>query len=68
MNYCILNQEGLIENIIACAGSEEAAAFGGVESYEGARIGDLYAPPAPPPTLEERVAALEKAVERGLSL
>lgn len=58
MNYCIVNDENVIQNIIV-ADEEFASAIGAKESYEGAVIGDTYSPPAPPPTTEERVTALE---------
>ena len=59
MNYCIVNPDGIIENIIVCESDEIAAQFGAVASYDGAAIGESYSPPPPPPTTEERVAALE---------
>lgn len=59
MNYCIVNSDGIIENIIVCESDEVAAQFGAVASYDGAVIGEAYSPPPPPPTIEERVAALE---------
>lgn len=59
MNYCIVNADGIIENIIVCESDEVAAQFGAVASYDGATIGESYNPPPPPPTTEERVAALE---------
>ena len=59
MNYCIVNADGIIENIIVCESDEVAAQFGAVASYDGATIGKPYNPPPPPPTTEERVAALE---------
>lgn len=75
MNYCILNDANEIENIIVCEDDETAAQFGAVPAYDGARIGDVYAPPPPPPSLDDRVGALEAetaaisaAIERGLSL
>lgn len=58
MNYCIVNDENIIQNIIV-ADEEFALSIGAKESYEGAAIGDTYSPPAPPPTTEERVTALE---------
>ena len=64
MDYCIVNSEGIIDNIIVCEDAAVAEAFGAVDSYEGARIGDTYSPPPPepePPTMEERVTALESA-------
>lgn len=64
MNYCIVNPDGIIENIIVCESDEVAAQFGAVSSYDGAAIGEAYSPPPPPPTTEERVAALEAASDR----
>lgn len=64
MNYCIVNPDGIIENIIVCESDEVAAQFGAVASYDGAAIGEPYSPPPPPPTTEERVAALEAASDR----
>ena len=48
MNYCILGENNVIENIIVCASDETAAQFSAVPSYDGARIGDPYDPPPPP--------------------
>lgn len=64
MNYCIVNPDGIIENIIVCESDEVAAQFGAVDFYDGAAIGEAYSPPPPPPTTEERVAALEAASDR----
>lgn len=64
MNYCIVNPDGIIENIIVCESDKIAAQFGAVASYDGAAIGEAYNPPPPPPTTEERVAALEAASDR----
>ena len=64
MNYCIVNDENVIKNIIVCESDEIAAQFGAVISYDGAAIGAAYSPPPPPPTTEERVAALEAASDR----
>ena len=47
MDYCIINSEGIIVNIIVCEDADTAEAFGAVESYEGARIGEKYVPPIP---------------------
>lgn len=58
MNYCIVNDENIIENIIV-ADAEFALAIGAKESYDGAAVGDTYSPPAPPPTIEDRVTTLE---------
>lgn len=64
MNYCIVNPNGIIDNIIVCESDEVAAQFGAVASYDGAAIGEAYNPPPPPPTTEERLAALEAASDR----
>lgn len=59
MDYCILSGR-LITNIIVCDSDETAAQFGAVPSYDGARIGDTYAPPPPPepePTEVEQLRA-----------
>lgn len=58
MNYCIVNDENIIENIIV-ADEEFALAIGAKPSYDGASIGDTYSPPPPPPTIDERVTTLE---------
>ncbi len=60
MNYCILGENNVIENIIVCADDETAPLFGAVASYEGARIGDSYQPPPSPdpePTEVEQLRA-----------
>ena len=59
MNYCIVNDENIIENIIVCENDEVALEFGAKPSYDGAAIGDTYSPPPPPPTIDERVTTLE---------
>lgn len=59
MNYCIVDADGIIENIIVCESDEVAAQFGAVASYDGAAIGEAYSPPPLPPTNGERLAALE---------
>lgn len=62
MNYCIVNAENIIENIIVCEDDAVAAEFGAVPSYDGARIGASYDPPPEPepaPTTDDRVATLE---------
>lgn len=68
MEYCIV-EDGVIVNMIV-AEADFAAEIGALPAYEGATIGEPYAPPDPPvqPTLEERVTALENAIEKGLSL
>ena len=69
MEFCIVNADGIIENIIV-ADESFAAEIGALPGYEGAAIGEAYAPPEPEPepepspTTEERVAALEAASDR----
>lgn len=48
MNYCIINNENRIENIIV---SDESFAnsIGALPMYDGAKIGDVYSPPIPEP-------------------
>lgn len=58
MNYCIINDENIIENIIV-ADAEFAESIGAKPSYDGATIGEAYSPPPPPPTIDERVTTLE---------
>lgn len=57
MNYCIVT-DNIIDNIIVCDSGEIALEFGAVPSYEGAQIGETYAPPPPEPTESEDAAAL----------
>lgn len=59
MNYCVVNDENIIENIIVCENDEIALEFGAKPSYDGATIGEAYNPPPPPPTIDERVTTLE---------
>ena len=47
MDYLIIT-DNIITNIIVCASDEAAAQFGAMPSYDGARIGDPYAPPPAP--------------------
>lgn len=53
MDYCIVNSDGIIENIIVCEDYTTAANFGGIPSYDGAVIGEKYSPPPSPPTTDE---------------
>lgn len=43
MNYLIV-KDGTISNIIVCENDDIAHMFNAVKSYEGANIGDVYAP------------------------
>lgn len=58
MTYLIV-EDGIITNIIVCEDDDNAADFGAVPAYDGASIGAAYDPPAPPPTVDEQIAALE---------
>lgn len=44
MNYCIVDENGIITNIIVCGDDETAKMLGAVKGYDLARIGDLYDP------------------------
>ena len=62
MNFCLVNSDGIIANIISCENEAVAKGFGALPLYDGASIGAAYdPPPAPDPahTTEDRVAALE---------
>lgn len=67
MNYCIVNDENIIENIIV-ADEEFALSIGAKESYDGATIGEAYNPPAPDPTWNEDVDAMLVDHELRLSM
>lgn len=45
MDYCILDSEKIITNMIVCKSDEIATDFGALPSYNGAKIGDKYDPP-----------------------
>ena len=44
MNYCIVDENNIITNIIVCADDEMAKMLGAVKWYDMARIGDRYDP------------------------
>ena len=67
MNYCIVNDENVIENIIV-ADEEFAESIGAKPSYDGAAIGESYNPPAPEPTWNEDVDAMLVDHELRLSM
>lgn len=58
MTYLII-EDSIITNIIVCEDDATAAAFGAVPAYDGAAIGAAYDPPAPPPTVDEQIVALQ---------
>ena len=65
MNYCIV-ENGVIVNIIVCDSDEIAAVFNALPSYDGADIGDVYAPISVKPAaaqLRENEYNTKKAVE-----
>lgn len=45
MNYCIVNINNTIENIIVCESEEIAKQLNALPFYDGANIGDQYYPP-----------------------
>lgn len=51
MEFCIVNADGIIENIIV-ADESFAAEIGALPYYDGAAIGGAYAPPEPEPEPE----------------
>ena len=57
MNYCIVNDQKIIENMIVCESDEIAEQFHALPSYATAAIGGAYDPPPPPPTAMERLEA-----------
>lgn len=67
MNYCIVNDENVIENIIV-ADEEFAESIGAKLSYDGATIGEAYNPPPPDPTWNEDVDAMLVDHELRLSM
>lgn len=67
MNYCIVNNENVIENIIV-ADKEFAESIGAKPSYDGVAIGEAYNPPPPDPTWNEDVDAMLVDHELRLSM
>ena len=67
MNYCIVNDDNIIENIIV-ADDEFALSIGAKPSYDGATIGAAYNPPAPDPTWNEDIDAMLVDHELRLSM
>ena len=53
MNYCIVNDENIIENIIVCDDPAELPELNILPTYDGATIGEPYLPPPPLPTQTE---------------
>lgn len=46
MDYLIV-KDGIIVNIIACSSDDDASVLGAMPAYDGADIGEQYAPPIP---------------------
>ena len=44
MNYCIVDENGIITNIIICEDDETAKSLGAVAGYPSATIGSQYDP------------------------
>ena len=44
MNYCIIDENNIITNIIVCGDDETAKMLGAVKGYDLAQIGDIYDP------------------------
>lgn len=44
MNYCIVDENNIITNIIVCDDDETAKSLGAIKGYDMERIGDLYDP------------------------
>lgn len=69
MEYCIVNDDGIIENIIVSE-SDFAAEIGARPSYEGAAIGGAYDPPTPEPEPEPEASVwdeLDAAYREGVN-
>lgn len=58
MEFCIVNADGIIENIIV-ADESFAAEIGALPGYKGAAIGQAYDPPDPEPAPEPEPTADE---------
>lgn len=68
MEYCIVNDDGIIENIIVSE-SDFAAEIGVLPGYEGAAIGGAYAPPPEPEPEPEKTVwdELDAAYREGVN-
>lgn len=44
MNYCIVNEQNVISNMIVCENDDVAKQLGATSSYPDAKIGDEYDP------------------------
>ena len=69
MYYYILDKSNVVVNSIVVADGDDPTKYGAIADERPYNIGDTWAPADPPePTLEDRVASIESAIERGLSL
>lgn len=69
MKYgAILDENDIVQNIIVIENDQDPSVFGAIEVQLPVYIGQVYIPPEPEPSLEDRVFAIESAIERGLSL
>ena len=59
MEFCIVNADGIIENMIV-ADESFASEIGALPGYEGTAIGAAYAPPAVLTPAQQRKAAYER--------
>lgn len=68
MEYCIVNDDGIIENIIVSE-SDFAAEIRALPGYEGAAIGGAYAPPPEPEPEPEKTVwdELDAAYREGVN-
>ena len=69
MDYCIVNADGIIENIIV-ADESFAAEIGALPDYDGAVIGGAYAPPEPEPEPDPELSVwdeLDAAYQEGVN-
>lgn len=60
MNYCIVNTNNIIENIIVCDSDEIAKQLNASSYYDGANIGDQYNPPF---VKNSKIAEIKQACE-----
>lgn len=60
MNYCIVNTNNIIENIIVCNSDEIAKQLNASPYYDGANIGDQYNPPF---VKNSKIAEIKQACE-----
>lgn len=52
-NYCVLNSDNIITNIIVCKDDESAKDFNALPCYDGAKIGTEYVKKTEPTQLDK---------------